>query len=502
MIENIDKEKAENIINGINSITISNNNEKDPQNQDIQNMQDIMQPNSTSSDITQTTDTTNINNNNSNKINLTGNSYNNSQEVKHKKKDQKGMIDLAIQFPIANPLSKVEIPFAFQQNLNGQKNSNRFHSYITIKDTPKLYIDISDDNKMDKFLLSNNIESLKATNQKHENKLQTIDTNIMQFKNDNDILREEIEKLNRDILIRNNNITHLKNKIKENNITANKINNEMNQKLKEKNEILTNLQKNYENYEKGVENIKNNEESKSELLCKIQEDINIIQKNNYNNLKFYKNKFIKNVIIPDEYIHKSLQKDIIDFMNLVTYKISIIKPKVNELIDLIQKSVEKSIGKEYTVKLYGSHATGLCLPWSDIDVVLCKENANINQSIQNNQNENLYSNKYIPLHDLFNYLQKNNDFKSINYIGATSVPLIKIKTKENIDIKNVDISLQDNSHYGIKCVSLVLDYKKEYEVLLPMVLALKNILKQAKLNDPYTVSIYLFLFTFNIYRED
>ncbi len=143
------------------------------------------------------------------------------------------------------------------------------------------------------------------------------------------------------------------------------------------------------------------------------------------------------------------------------------------------------------MKLYGSHAPGLCLPWSDIDVVLCKENSNINQNNQNNQNENLYSNKYIPLHDLFNYLQKNNDFKSINYIGATSVPLIKIKTKENIDIKNVDISLQDNSHYGIKCVSLVLDYKNEYEVLLPIVLALKNILKQAKLNDPYTVSIYI-----------
>ena len=35
-----------------------------------------------------------------------------------------------------------------------------------------------------------------------------------------------------------------------------------------------------------------------------------------------------------------------------------------------------------------------------------------------------------------------------------------------------------------------MNYKKEYEVLLPMVLALKNILKQANLNDPYTVSKY------------
>lgn len=493
MTENINKEKEVIIIKGINSIKIENTEEKDIQNENMQNIQNT-NDSTTSSNMQLANTTDNINNININQNISTGNSYNNSSEAKHKKKEQKGMKDLAFKFPIAKPLSKVEIPFAFQQNLNGQKDSNRFHSYITIKDTPKLYIDISDDIKMDKFLLSNNIESLKATNQKHENKLQSVDTNIMQFKNDNDILREEIEKLKHDILIRNNNINHLKNKIKENNIASNKINNDMNQKLKEKNEILTKLQKNFENYEKDMKNLTNNEESKRELLYKIQEDINIIQKNNYNNLKFYKNKFMNNIIIPDEYIQKSLQKDIIDFMNLVTYKISIIKPKVNELIDLIQKSVENSIGKEYTVKLYGSHATGLCLPWSDIDVVLCKENSNINQNNQNNQNENLYSNKYIPLHDLFNYLQKNNDFKSINYIGATSVPLIKIKTKENIDIKNVDISLQDNSHYGIKCVSLVLDYKNEYEVLLPMVLALKNILKQAKLNDPYTVSIYMHIY--------
>ena len=53
----------------------------------------------------------------------------------------------------------------------------------------------------------------------------------------------------------------------------------------------------------------------------------------------------------------------------------------------------------------------------------------------------------MPLHDLLTYLQKNNDFKSMNYIEAKFVPLIKIN--ENFDIKNVDISLQDNTHYEI-----------------------------------------------------
>lgn len=55
----------------------------------------------------------------------------------------------------------------------------------------------------------------------------------------------------------------------------------------------------------------------------------------------------------------------------------------------------------------------------------------------------------------------------------------------------IDISLQDQKHYGIRCVELVKSFLKEYEVLEPLILALKNILKYANLNDPYTV-IHLF----------
>jgi hypothetical protein len=492
MDENLDEEKATNIIKSINSIKISNI-ENETQNQtNIQN-NDINPENPKINNIPENKSPSNIENINStnNDNNISDQNINpnkNISEPKHKKKEKKGMVDLGFQFPLAKPISKVEIPFAFQQNLNSQKNDNRFHSYITIKDTPKLYIDISDDNKMDNFLLANKIESLKGSNQKLENKLNSIDTNIMQFQQDNDFLREQIEKLKREILISDQNIDYNKKQLEQINFNNNKIINEINQKICEKNTIFENLQKNYENIETDIKKI-DNEENKNDILYEIKEQINIIQKNNYNNLKYYKNKFIKNINISEECIHQTLQKDIMDFMNLVTFKISIIKPKVNELINLIQDSVEKSIGNEYEVKLYGSHATGLCLPWSDIDVVLCKKDGNNNS----NQNNNLYSNKYMPLHDLFTYLQKSNDFRSINYIGATSVPLIKIKTKENIDIKNVDISLQDNTHYGIKCVSLVLNYKQEYEVLLPMVLALKNILKQANLNDPYTVSIFFYI---------
>jgi non-canonical poly(A) RNA polymerase PAPD5/7 len=56
----------------------------------------------------------------------------------------------------------------------------------------------------------------------------------------------------------------------------------------------------------------------------------------------------------------------------------------------------------------------------------------------------------------------------------------------------IDISMQDQKHYGIRCVELVKSFLKEYEVLEPLILALKNILKYANLNDPYTVFILIY----------
>ena len=403
-----------------------------------------------------------------------------------KKCGQKGMKDMAFKFPLKESFSKVEIPFAFQQNLEEQNNTSSFHSYITIKDTPKLYIDISDDKKMDKFNLSSTIESLKARNKEQEKKLKSIDTNIMKFNNENELLREEIEKAKNEIFSGNNEINKLKQTIVNITDNNNKYEKEIKIKINNKNNSYIEINEHYEKIKNEIINKNLNENEKKEYLIKIEEEINKIQKEFQNNFKYYTNKFISNNTYEEEYIKKSLQKDLIDFTEYVTQKIEIISPKVKELIDYIQNAVDSSIGKEYEVKLYGSHATGLCLPWSDIDVVLCKKNG-----------EGLENISYYPLHELFTYLQKKNDlFKTINYIGSTTVPLIKIKTKENIGIQSVDISLQDKTHYGIKCVSLVLSFKEEFEVLLPMILALKNILKHANLNDPYKVRNFNFIYNF------
>lgn len=54
---------------------------------------------------------------------------------------------------------------------------------------------------------------------------------------------------------------------------------------------------------------------------------------------------------------------------------------------------------------------------------------------------------------------------------------------------HIDISMQDSKHYGLKCVDLVKSFLTEYEALEPLIFALKNVLKNANLNNPYTVII-------------
>ena len=87
----------------------------------------------------------------------------------HKKSGQNAWKNLAFRFPIQKSLGKVEIPFAFQQNFKDSNDDSRFHSYITLKGIPRLFIDVSDDDKKDKFKLASEIDSLKNTNNEKEN---------------------------------------------------------------------------------------------------------------------------------------------------------------------------------------------------------------------------------------------------------------------------------------------------------------------------------------------
>jgi hypothetical protein len=74
---------------------------------------------------------------------------------------------------------------------------------------------------------------------------------------------------------------------------------------------------------------------------------------------------------------------------------------------------------------------------------------------------------------------------NIKYLKTARIPIIKLTTNETYKHIQIDISIEDNTHYGLKCVDLVKQYLTEYEVLEPLVFATKTLLKLSYLNDPY-----------------
>ena len=214
-------------------------------------------------------------------------------------------------------------------------------------------------------------------------------------------------------------------------------------------------------------------------------NINIYNKNdtnleitNYLNKKFINYNYDLDSIQDkdkDNYIINCLSKDIIDFQKYVTYNISALSNVFKELLFNVEKTVNDTI-PDYQVHLYGSHATNLCLPWSDLDIVLIpKNNININRG----------DNNHALLSKLYENLRNQKWVKDINYISNASIPIIKIYS---IDVYNnipIDISIQEENHFGLKCVELVKQFMNQFESLKLLVLPLKNILKRANLNDPY-----------------
>ena len=231
--------------------------------------------------------------------------------------------------------------------------------------------------------------------------------------------------------------------------------------------IISDLKKQINKYEKNENDINRN--------YKTENNHSLI---NYLNKKFihyeYNFDFFQNKE-KNSYILNCLSKDISEYEKFVTANISSSSHIYKTLLINVENAVNECIS-EYQVHLYGSHATNLCLPWSDLDIVLIQKNIN-----RNNINEN----NHALLLKLYENLRNKKWVKDINYISNASIPIIKIYTIETYNNIPIDISIQEEKHFGLKCVELVKQYMNQFESLKPLVLSIKNILKRANLNDPY-----------------
>lgn len=125
----------------------------------------------------------------------------------------------------------------------------------------------------------------------------------------------------------------------------------------------------------------------------------------------------------------------------------------------------KALWSHAEVKIYGSAATGLNLPNSDLDIVVLAETGRSQTSM---------------LHALLSKLKKSHEFTNLTCIDKARVPVIKMKHRSGLD---VDVTV--NQPGGVEATALILSYLKRYPEVKPLVLVLKAFLRQVGLNETY-----------------
>ena len=356
-------------------------------------------------------------------------------------------------------------------NINININNDTTKRDITMKleeENSSLKQDLEKVNTKKNELINNMEEKNNYINQlekKHSKEIESLDSKLKTIQDEKDSLEEKVKSLEKDKI-------DLEEKIKK----LEKENLELNQNISQIKKEYSELN---QKTEKMIKEKENEKLSKNLPIQSIKS--NLITYTNYLNKKFTHRKY------ENDYKIDCLSNDITDFEMYVKLRIEKEKDIYDSLIKNVQNSVDKSINN-YEVNLYGSHATNLCLPWSDLDVVLIKKQ----KIIENGNNSFLdyqYEDNSFLLSKLYENIKNEPWVKECKLISKASVPIIKLLAIEKFNNMSIDISIQDETHFGLKCVELVKSFIVEYKSLKPLVLTIKNILKRANLNDPYKKGI-------------
>lgn len=172
-------------------------------------------------------------------------------------------------------------------------------------------------------------------------------------------------------------------------------------------------------------------------------------------------------------MHLKLHNEILDFHNFVKANSEDVLKK--KLVVKKLRSVIKELYPEAKVLVFGSCATDLNLPNSDVDLLVYNPKKSEYKMIKDITSELV--NQKIPGH--------------IEPITTSKVPIIKMEDKET----KVHVDISFNRTNGIYCVKLVLKLIQKYPELKPLMILLKCFLKSRNLNETYSGGVGSFLLT-------
>lgn len=150
------------------------------------------------------------------------------------------------------------------------------------------------------------------------------------------------------------------------------------------------------------------------------------------------------------------------------------------------------------MKQYGSYVSGLSIPTSDMDLIVCLPKVQLEEAPNKSGIlEGRNSIKETWQQNLFRVLSKETwiESKSIKVIGNAAIPVLKLQTKElksskltlpNLPSISLDISFEGIGNNGLKANKFTMKMIKKYPPIRPVVLCLKYFLSKHCLCEAYT----------------
>jgi len=188
-------------------------------------------------------------------------------------------------------------------------------------------------------------------------------------------------------------------------------------------------------------------------------------------------------------LQSRLTKDILQFLDATSTKLRKLDGKHKLAVERFSRLV-KTIWPRAQVKLYGSYMSGLCLPSSDLDFVVClpavhKKDLALAPGVLEGRNAINTSHQKLLARELKGESWINP--RSIKVIERTVVPVIKVSTKDTrAKMIQLDISFDGPEHHGLESNQMVAQILEELPLLRPLMLVLKQFLLHRGLLTAYT----------------
>jgi len=207
----------------------------------------------------------------------------------------------------------------------------------------------------------------------------------------------------------------------------------------------------------------------------------------------------------------ALHNEIVSFMHLMEPLPSEIEQR-DQLVERIRQTVAVHFGEEAEVQVFGSQATGLFLPSSDIDlVVITKETTDDDESAEQSKKasknnakgqkktddssaggkagtttgeEYDIASQKSPLHRFADAIRRDykDELSYLEVVEKTRIPLVKLTHAPT----RISVDVSFNQPTGPPAAQLMKRYLEALPPLRPLTFVLKYFLAARELNEPYS----------------